>query len=121
MKVKAPSDMTVSTANPSSDLQTNPAETASPLIRFDRKTYAYIFVCLFFYILFIVCKWHNSSISCWNSFLNDGGNEKRGIVVGRPRASRSDELLVVSSFKLSQKKNGFPTTNAALGYGKTPI
>jgi hypothetical protein len=57
----------------------------------------------------------------WNYHMNDGGNERRGMVTGMPLSIRSDEWLVVTPFILSQEQKGFPTTNEALGYGKTPL
>jgi hypothetical protein len=57
----------------------------------------------------------------WNYHVNDGGSEKRGVVLGTPIYIRSDEWLVNSPFFLSQAKKGFPVTNEALGYGKIPL
>jgi len=91
------------------------------LIRFDRKAKIYIGLCLFFYLLFVCLKWHNSSIASWNSQINDGGSEKRGLVAGKPLAVRSDEWWAGSSFLLAQVKNHFPISNEAFGYGKTPL
>ena len=91
------------------------------LIRFDKKVNIYVGVCLLLYFLFVVCKWHNSSIALWNWNINDGGDERRGLVAGRPLPIRSDEWLVESSFILAQEKNNFPLSNEALGYGNTPL
>jgi hypothetical protein len=91
------------------------------LIRFDKKVKIYVAGCLFFYLFFVAFKWHNSSIPLWNANMSDGGNEKRGLLAGKPLDIRSDEWLVVSSFILSQEKNHFPISNEALGYGKTPL
>src|SRR3990170_6315870 len=114
-------NMNEPTAYSLSNSNINLTEATSSLIKFDRKAKTYIFGLLLLYFFFIACKWHNASISSWNSFVNDGGSEKRGIVAGKPRSIRSDEWLVVSSFKLAQVNDHFPETNEALGYGKTPL
>src|SRR4030095_1515792 len=75
----------------------------------------------FFYLLFICFKWHNSSIAFWNSQINDGSSQKRGLVAGRPLAIRSDEWWTGSSFLVAQVQNHFPISNEAIGYGKTPL
>jgi len=99
----------------------NITETTSRLIKFDRKTKIYIFICLLLYFFFVACKWHNASIASWNSVFNNGGNEERGMIAGKPREIRSDEWLVGSSFRLAQENHHFSITNEALGYGKTPL
>lgn len=91
------------------------------LIRFDKKVKIYIGLCLFLYFLFVILKFHNSSIPLWNLNVNDGANEKRGLVLGKPLPVRSDEWLVVSSFVLAQEQDHYPVSNEALGYGKTPL
>jgi len=97
------------------------AEPSFELIRVDKKVKIYIAVCLFFFLLFVTLKWHNSSIPLWNLNMNDGGSEKKGLVAGKPLSIRSDEWLVGSSFILSQEENNFPVSNEGLGYGKTPL
>jgi hypothetical protein len=91
------------------------------MIRFDKKVKVYIGICAFLFIFCVAFKLHNSSIGMWNYHMNDGGDLKRGAVVGNPLGIRSDEWLVVTPFILSQKENGFPNSNEALGYGKTPL
>jgi hypothetical protein len=91
------------------------------MIRFDKKVKVYIRICAFLFIFCVAFKLHNSSIGMWNYHMNDGGSEKRGVIVGTPLPIRSDEWLVVTPFILSQKEKGFPTSNEALGYGKTPL
>ena len=96
-------------------------ESPVELIRFDKKVIIYIGACVFLFVLFVALKLHNSSISLWNATMNDGTGETRGIVAGKPLEVRSDEWLVVSSFILAQEQDTFPVTNAALGYGNTPL
>jgi hypothetical protein len=91
------------------------------LIRFDKRARLYIAICSFLFVFCVAFKLHNSSIGMWNYHMNDGGNEKRGVIVGTPLPIRSDEWLVVTPFILSQKEHGFPTSNEALGYGHTPL
>ena len=100
------------------------SSTDSPLfelIRFDIKTNIFLLACLALFCIFVSLKWHNSSIPRWNEIIEDGGSHKRGLIKGKPLTIRSDEWLVNSSFVLSQIKLGFPVSNEALGYGKTPI
>lgn len=96
-------------------------ESPVELIRFDKKTKMFIAICTFLFVLFVAFKLHNASIPCWNSNVNDGASERRGIIVGDPLPIRSDEWLVNSPFFLSQQKNHFPVTNPALGAGKIPL
>jgi hypothetical protein len=96
-------------------------ETKFELIRFDKRARIYIAICLSFYFFFVVFKWHNSSIALWNQHMNDGSDQKRGVVVGRPLGVRSDEWEVVTSFILAQEQDHFPVSNESLGYGKTPL
>jgi hypothetical protein len=91
------------------------------LIRFDRKSKIFVGVCLFLFLLFVALKLHNSSIPLWNANMNDGGDEKRGLLAGKPLPVRSDEWLVVASFTLAQEKDTLPVSNQSLGYGKTPL
>ncbi|HZV70254.1 MAG TPA: hypothetical protein VFG10_11950 [Saprospiraceae bacterium] len=91
------------------------------LIRFDLKAWVFIGACIFFFILFVALKWHNSSIPRWNQMVPDGGDQKRGLVYGEPLFIRSDEWLVTTPFILAQEENNFPVTNEALGYGTTPL
>ena len=105
----------------SKQLITEFSTTEFQLIRFDVKTWAFIGICLALYFIFVALKWHNSSIGVWNTFANDGGDPKRGIIAGTPRPIRSDEWKVTSSFILSQYEKGFPLENKAFGPGKTPL
>src|ERR1700740_813379 len=73
-------------------------QAAFELIRFDKKAKIYVGVCLFFFLLFVVLKLHNSSIPLWNLNINDGASENRGLIAGKPLPVRSDEWLVASSF-----------------------
>jgi hypothetical protein len=112
------------TKEPSPTLLSESSLTQAPcieLIEFDKKAKVYVGICLFLYLLFVVFKLHNSSIPLWNLTINDGGNEKRGLIAGKPLANRSDEWLVGSSFVLAQEKSHFPVSNEALGDGKTPL
>jgi hypothetical protein len=96
-------------------------ETPVELIRYDKKTKIFIFICSFLFVFFVAFKLHNASIALWNSNVSDGASDRRGIIAGDPLAIRSDEWLVASPFILSQKKNHFPVTNEALGNGKIPL
>lgn len=91
------------------------------LIRFDQKTWVFIGACIFMFFLFVVLKWHNSSIPHWSQVVPDGGDPKRGLVAGEPLFIRSDEWLVISPFVLSQQKNNYPVKNESLGAGETPL
>ncbi len=91
------------------------------LIRFDIKSRTFIIACLCLFVLFVSIKWHNSAIGWWNRVLPDGGDPRRGILAGEPHGIRSDEWLVTTCFLMSQCTLDFPTTNDALGYGKTPV
>ena len=91
------------------------------LIRFDRKVLIYISVCLIAFFILVALKWHNSSIPRWNEVVNDGGDPERGLLAGKPLRIRSDEWLVGSSFTIAQQREGFPVSNEAIGYGKSPL
>jgi hypothetical protein len=91
------------------------------LIRFDRKVLIYVSACVLAFFLLVGLKWHNSSIPRWNEVVNDGGDPQRGLLAGKGLRIRSDEWLVGTSFILSQYSQGFPTSNVALGFGKTPL
>ncbi|WP_207512313.1 DUF7657 domain-containing protein [Longitalea luteola] len=91
------------------------------LIRFDRKVKTYLGICSFLFILFVAFKLHNSSVPLWNGNMNDGADERRGVVAGDPLPIRSDEWLVNSPFIVSQEKNDLPVTNEALGFGKISL
>jgi hypothetical protein len=91
------------------------------LIRFDKKTIAFLSICTALFFLFVGLKLHNSSIPFWNTIAYDGGNLRRGLLSGEPLPIRSDEWLVGSTFFLSQVKKGFPVSNESLGYGKVPL
>jgi hypothetical protein len=96
-------------------------ENTLELIRFDKKTIAFLSICTVLFFLFVGLKLHNSSIPYWNTIAYDGGDLKRGLVAGTPLPIRSDEWLVGSTFFLSQVKKGFPVANESLGYGKVPL
>lgn len=91
------------------------------LIRFDQKVWAVLGICIFLFFLFVLIKWHNSSIGYWNVIADDGGAHDRGILMGKPRPIRSDEWQVNTPFTLSQVKKDFPLENKALGAEKTPL
>lgn len=106
------------------DSNTHHAVSTSPefeLIRFDKKVNIFLFACAALFFLFVILKWHNSSIPWWNQVIDDGVDRNRGIIAGQPRGIRSDEWLVTSSFILSQHEKNFPVVNESLGYGKTPL
>src|SRR4030095_3204549 len=96
------------------------AKPVNELIRLDKKSWYFIFTCLFLYFVFVSLKWHNSSIPFWNQLFVDN-DPKSGLLLGQARGIRSDEWLVSSSFLLSQEKNNFPVADETLGYGKVPL
>ena len=76
-----------------------------------------LFVIFSFLVLF---KVHGSSISMWNNKIPDEYNRET-ILLGSPKAIRSDEWAVKTPFILSQAFCGFPVENENLGKGKVPL
>ncbi|MBP6680544.1 MAG: hypothetical protein KA166_05090 [Saprospiraceae bacterium] len=111
----------VSTRSTSSAAEQERERPEFELIRFDRKVLIYISVCLIAFFILVALKWHNSSIPRWNEVVNDGGDPERGLLAGKPLRIRSDEWLVGSSFTLAQHGQGYPVSNDAVGYGKSPL
>lgn len=91
------------------------------LINWTQTIKIYLIFVTSLYILSIFFKLHTSSIPIWNQVANDGGSQKRGLLLGKPQSIRSDEWLVSTSFILSQINHNFPIENISLGYGKVPM
>lgn len=94
------------------------------LIDFDWKSIGLIIICVFFFVFFVTFKIHGSSIPYWNNLISDGTPEASdGLIVGTPRAIRSDEWLVQTPFTLSQanQNDKLSAENKSLGEGKVPL
>lgn len=72
---------------------------------------------LIVFIFILVFKLHGSSINMWDSYVSDYGDSnagKSGLIIGKPRAVRSDEWLVQTPFSLSQTQTGFKEHNEVI-------
>ncbi|MEI5994932.1 YfhO family protein [Candidatus Enterococcus mansonii] len=71
---------------------------------------AVVFVCM------LVFKLHGSSLGMWDTYVSDyeEAGTKSGLILGKPRAVRSDEWLVQTPFSLSQTQTGFKQRNEVI-------
>ncbi len=79
----------------------------------------------FLLVLFIVLvslRINGSSASFWYADLHELG-EAKGVILGSPKPTRSDEWMVWTPAILSQLKHQppMPVENLSLGYGKAPL
>lgn len=90
-------------------------------IRFDYKTNLFL-AALLFYLLITTCfNINGSSVGMWTSYYNQNADPK--VLLGTPKAIRSDEWLMHTPAILSQCNNKipFPIENYSLGGFKTPL
>lgn len=91
------------------------------LIVFDYKSMALLIVAMLSFVLLVFLKINYSSVDSLYNILGRTDLKHNGLILGKPKAIRSDEWMVVTPFMLSQAKLGFPVQNEALGAGKTPL
>lgn len=69
-------------------------------------------IAIVFVAIFVVFKLNMSSIGMWNDQLtNDSKQTDSSVVLGTPKAIRSDEWRVQTPFYIAQSANGFKLTN----------
>ena len=75
-----------------------------------------------FFIVLVALRINGSSSSFWYADLH-GLSEAKGVILGSPKPTRSDEWMVWTPAILSQLKHQppMPVENLSLGYGKAPL
>jgi len=96
------------------------------LIRFDRKTQAFLGTILVLFALGTAFKIHGSSIGMWNVIWNrkdPGRISDAGVLLGTPKFIRSDEWGVATLMILSQARArpAFPVVNPQWGPAQVPL
>ncbi len=68
------------------------------------------------FVLIVALKLHGSSITMWDEYVSDyqKTDETSGLLLGKPRAVRSDEWLVQTPYSFSQTQTGFKQKNEAI-------
>lgn len=69
------------------------------------------------FALLVVFRINNSSIGIYQSFFN-GNQPDKNLIIGRPRAIRSDEWLVNTQEIIAQNRAGYPLVNKNIGQGQ---
>ncbi len=98
-------------------------DTGAPvLVRFDRKTHAFLAVLLLILTLGTAFKLHGSSIGVWNLLLPDRRPDA-GVLLGTQKTIRSDEWLFTTPAVVSQARMlpAFPITNSGWGEAQVPL
>lgn len=94
----------------------------SVLIHFDRRTRVFLGLLLLFFALATGFKLHGSSIGIWNQMSPDR-EAVSGVLLGRPKAIRSDEWAVTTLAIVSQARShpSFPLANPGWGPAQVPL
>ncbi|HMR72416.1 MAG TPA: hypothetical protein PKD68_00200 [Candidatus Saccharibacteria bacterium] len=61
---------------------------------------------------------NGSSIGIYNEVLNKTSTGDSSLLLGKPRAIRSDEWIVITQMVISQKEEGYPATNMNIANGQ---
>ena len=69
---------------------------------------------LFVVLLLTLCKVSGTSVGVYQSYFSKGKPDQ-SLILGKPRAVRSDEWLVGTALTVSQSKQNFPVTNKSIG------
>lgn len=91
------------------------------LIRFDYRSILLFTALLVLFSVAVVGKLHGSSVAFWNNVIPAAQPADSGLLLGEPKAIRSDEWLVGTPAMLSQYELGFPTENDNLGGASDPL
>ncbi|MDD6666851.1 MAG: hypothetical protein PUE58_02590 [Lachnospiraceae bacterium] len=75
-------------------------------------------IALLVFVLFVVCKLSFSSIGAWHGFIGEGVDST---VLGKARSIRSDEWMVTTPFRFTQRSEGFPLVNSNLNCGNNDM
>jgi hypothetical protein len=90
------------------------------LIRFDRKVILVLVLLFILFLTAVITETHSSSVYQWNLYLGPT-HQQDGVILGSPKAIRSDEWLVRTPFEFSQAASGFPEKNPTVGSEKSPL
>lgn len=91
------------------------------LIRFDYRSILLVAALLVLFSVAVAGKLHGSSVAFWNNVIPAAQPADSGLLLGEPKAIRSDEWLVGTPAMLSQYELGFPTENDNLGGASDPL
>lgn len=91
------------------------------LIRFDCRVILLTLIVLLLFVLAVSFRLHGSSIGYWDNYFPESREEKTGLVLGSPKAIRSDEWMVSTTWTLSQYKLGYPVKNENIGAHNDPL
>ena len=69
----------------------------------------------------VAIRHSETSIGMWDKVVSPAANQSTGVVVGTPRAIRSDEWLRSTPFTLSQYEQGYPVRNESIGVGEDQL
>ncbi|MFA5095793.1 MAG: hypothetical protein WC478_00425 [Candidatus Omnitrophota bacterium] len=87
----------------------------------DKRTAGLVSGCLLLLFLASALKLHGSSVENWNTLL--GSQAPSNLILGKPRAVRLDEWMVVTPAIVAQAmiRPCFPAQNESIGAGKIPL
>ena len=91
------------------------------LIRFEWRMIVFTAALMLLLVGFVSLRLSESSIGMWDKVVPPAANQSTGVVVGTPRAIRSDEWLRSTPFTLSQYEQGYPVRNESIGVGEDPL
>jgi hypothetical protein len=95
---------------------------AALLIRFDRKTQAFLACVLLFLFLATLFKVHGSSVAMWNRLLPERPPDS-GVLWGTPRRIRIDEWAFDTTAIINQARlrPAYPVVNTTMGLAPVPL
>lgn len=89
-------------------------------IMFTPRSITVVLVLLCLAFVGIVFRLNQSSIGVWDDYFVDS-QSRASVIVGEPRAIRSDEWLVFTPWMMSQAEKKFPVENFNVGALKSPL
>lgn len=89
-------------------------------ICFDRRSAGILLLLLLLALMGVVGKFHQSSIGKWADYA-PFSKADTGVLLGQPRAIRSDEWLVSTPWMMSQTRSDFAVENGNIGGARAPL